>query len=59
MAKQNKSRGFSKKKMFPNAERVTKPDGSRIWLYNGKEFVTLRDIMDEGEIAKEKALTKE
>ena len=54
MAKQNKSRGFSKKKMFPNAKRVTKPDGSRIWLYNGKEFVTLRDIMDEGEIAKEK-----
>lgn len=59
MAKQNKSRGFSKKKMFPNAERITKPDGSRIWLYNGKEFVTLRDIIGESEIAKEKALTKE
>jgi hypothetical protein len=52
MSKRNKSRGFSKKKVFPNAKRVTKTDGSRVWFFNGNEYLTLQDIVEEKEIAK-------
>jgi hypothetical protein len=58
MSKRNKSRGFSKKKVFPDAKRVTKSDGSRIWFFNGKEYLTLQDIIEEGETTKTKPLTK-
>ena len=49
---------MSKKKMFPDAKRITKTDGSRIWFFNGKEYLTLQDIINEGETAKTKPLTK-
>jgi hypothetical protein len=52
MSKKNRNRGFSKKKIFPNAKRITKPDGSRIWFFNGKEYLTLQDIVEEKEITK-------
>jgi len=58
MGKKNNGRGFSKKKMFPDAKRITKTDGSRIWFFNGKEYLTLQDIINEGETAKNKSLTK-
>jgi hypothetical protein len=58
MSKRNKSRGFSKKKSFPNAKRITKTDGSRVWFFNGNEYLTLQDIVKEGETAKNKPLTK-
>jgi hypothetical protein len=39
------SRGFSKKKMFPSAERITNSSGFRVWKYQGKEYPTLRAIL--------------
>jgi hypothetical protein len=52
MSKRNKNRGFSKKKAFPNAKRITKADGCRVWFFNGNEYLTLQDIVEEKEIAK-------
>jgi len=34
---------FSKKLMPPNAQRVTKAGGRRVWIINGKEFASKRD----------------
>ena len=34
---------FSKKFMPPNAQRVTKADGRRVWIINGKEFANKRE----------------
>jgi hypothetical protein len=39
------SRGFSKKKLLPEAERITNVSGFRVWKYKGKEYPTLRSIL--------------
>jgi len=59
-------RNFSKKKMFPGAERKTNIEGRRVWVIGGKEYPTLRTALYQisEEIAKsrkeksEKPLTK-
>lgn len=40
------SRGFSKKKLFPNAKRITNTIGERVWLYKDKEYNSLRSILN-------------
>jgi hypothetical protein len=38
------SRGFSKKKNFPDAVRITNAEGKRVWKLKDKEYPTLRSI---------------
>lgn len=40
------SRGFSKKKLFPNAKRIINSEGKRVWLFDGKEYNSLRSILN-------------
>ena len=40
MTKRNGGRNISKKKLFPNAQRITKENGKRVWLLNGEEYET-------------------
>ena len=40
------SRGFSKKKLFPNAVRITNVEGKRVWSFDGKEYTSLRSILN-------------
>lgn len=40
------SRGFSKKKLFPNAVRITNVEGKRVWSFDEKEYVFLRSILN-------------
>ena len=40
------SRGFSKKKLFPNAKRITNVEGKRVWLFDEKEYASLRAILN-------------
>lgn len=40
------NRKISKKKMFPDAKRITNADGKRVWLLNSKEYATTQAIIN-------------
>jgi hypothetical protein len=45
MSKRNGGRNVSKKKLFPNAKRITNQSGKRVWILDGKEYTTFNELV--------------
>jgi hypothetical protein len=48
------NRNVSKKKLFPNAKRITNEGGNRVWVLDGKEYQTFNELMFAAQAERDK-----